>query len=211
MPSDVHRSVSPICRHCIRGEREVLVVPPLSVDQLTTGGRRHHYCGAKCLTLVGSLVIVVLSVMEVRFMSVESRRASLEAAGLVHPRAEAVTAELFREGGSFFFAMDKVQVKYEMLRTVNVDAETVVAASAAYGYSRAEFYLVQAAFVARGMAGLVDERRGWRGPTKLSGEIVAFLQASGAERSGSDLAREVESRFGVSLHRRTVERARLRR
>ena len=74
-------------------------------------------------------------------MSVESRRASLEAAGLVHPRAEAVTAELFREGGSFFFAVDKVQVKYEMLRAVNVDAETVVAASAAYGYSRAEFYL----------------------------------------------------------------------
>jgi hypothetical protein len=162
------------------------------------------------LTSVGSVVIVVLSVMEVRFMSVESRRAALEAAGLVHPRAEAVTAELFREGGSFFFAADKVQVKYEMLRAVNVDAETVVAASAAHGYSRAEFYLVQAAFAARGMAGLVDERRGRRGPTKLTGEIVAFLQASGAERSGADLAGEVEARFGVSLHRRTVERARRR-
>lgn len=143
-------------------------------------------------------------------MSVESRRAALEAAGLVHPRADAVTAELFGDGGSFFFPADKVQVKYEMLRAVNVDGDTVVAASAAHGYSRAEFYLVQAAFAARGMAGLVDERRGRKGPTKLTAEIVTFLQDTGAQRSGAELAAEVESRFGVSLHRRTVERARRR-
>ena len=42
----------------------------------------------------------------------------------------------------------------------------------------------------------------------LNEEIVAFLQAAPADRSGAQLAREVESRFGVGLHRRTVERAR---
>lgn len=141
-------------------------------------------------------------------MSLESRRAMLEGAGLIHLRAEAVTAELFCSGDPFFFAADKVQVKYEMLRAVAVDGVTVVAAAAAHGYSRAEFYLVQAAFAERGMAGLVDERRGRKGPTKITSEIAAFLREAPADRSGADLAREVEARFGVSLHRRTAERAR---
>jgi hypothetical protein len=141
-------------------------------------------------------------------MSLESRRAALEGAGLVHPRTEAVTAELFCSSDPFFFAADKVQVKYEMLRAVAVDGATVVAAAAAHGYSRAEFYLVQAAFGERGMAGLVDERRGRKGPTKVTSDIAAFLRDAPAERSGAELARDVEARFGVSLHRRTAERAR---
>ena len=103
-----------------------------------------------------------------------------------------------------------VQVKYEMLRAVHVDGETDSAAASAHGYSRAEYYLVDRAFAERGMAGLVDGRRGRRGPTKLSAEIVAFLQEASTDRSGADLAREVSERFGVGLHRRTVERARRR-
>lgn len=143
-------------------------------------------------------------------MSRESRRAALEAAGLVHPRPEAVRSALFAAGRAFFLVDDKVQVKYEMLRAVHVDGETVSAAAAAHGYSRAEYYLVDRAFAERGMAGLVDGRRGRRGPTKLSVEIVAFLQEASSDRSGADLAREVSERFGVGLHRRTVERARRR-
>lgn len=143
-------------------------------------------------------------------MSRESRRAALEAAGLVHPRPEAVRSALFTSGRAFFLADDKVQVKYEMLRAVRVDGETVSASASAHGYSRAEYYLVDRAFAERGMAGLVDGRRGRRGPTKLSAEIVAFLQEASSDRSGADLAREVSERFGVGLHRRTVERARRR-
>jgi hypothetical protein len=141
-------------------------------------------------------------------MSLESRRRALQAAGLVHANAGAVSAEVFVSGDPFFFSLDKVQVKYEMLRAVAVDGQTVVASSAAHGYSRGEFYLVQAAFAERGMAGLVDDQRGRKGPTKLTDEILAFLRAAPAERSGAELAGDVEKRFGVSLHRRTVERAR---
>jgi transposase len=150
----------------------------------------------------------MLRVMEVRPMSLESRLDALDRAGLVHPRAEAVTATLFSSGSPFFLAADKVQVKYELLRAVAVDGATAVAAAGAHGYSRAEFYLVQAAFCERGMAGLVDERRGRRGPTKVTGEIAAFLRDAPMQRSGAELARDVEARFGVSLHRRTAERAR---
>ena len=141
-------------------------------------------------------------------MSHETRRAVLERVGLVHPRPEAVTASLFTGGGPFFFVLDKVQVKYEMLRAHLADGVSVSEAVVVHGYSRAGFYLVLAAFGERGMAGLVDERRGRRGPLRLTDEIVQYLRAAPRETSGAALAREVEQRFGVSLHRRTVECAR---
>jgi transposase len=145
---------------------------------------------------------------EVRPVSELSRRRALEAAGLVHPAPEAVGAPLFVTGG-FFLAEDKVQVKYEMLRAHEVDGLTVAAAARLHGYSRAAYYLVAAAFAETGMTGLLDERRGRRGPVKLTPEIAAFLTA-GSTASGAELAEQVKQRFGVTLHRRTVERARLR-
>src|SRR2546427_9525309 len=127
-------------------------------------------------------------------MSLKSRQAALENAGLVHPRPETVTAELFRSGDPFFLALDKVQVKYEMLRAVAVDGETIVAAAAAHGYSRAEFYLVQAAFAERGMAGLVDERRGGQGPPKGTRHIGPFLARPPAARPRAHLGPRNEGR-----------------
>ena len=106
----------------------------------------------------------------------------------------------------FFLAADKVQVKYEMLRAHLVDAQPVTEAAAAHGYSRAAFYLVAASFEQSGMAGLLDERRGRRGPVKLRPEIVEFIRADAG--SGAEMADQVAERFGVRLHRRTVERAR---
>ena len=79
-------------------------------------------------------------------------------------------------------------------------------AAAAHGYSRAAFYLVAAAFEQSGMAGLIDERRGRRGPVKLRPEIVDFIRAEGG--SGAQIAEHVADRFGVRLHRRTIERVR---
>jgi transposase len=141
-------------------------------------------------------------------MSEASRRAALERQGLLHPRPEAVTAAVFRDGGPFFLAADKVQVKYEMLRAHLVDGISATEAAASHGYSRGGFYLVLASFTEQGMAGLLDERRGRRGPLRLTDEIVQYLRAAPRETSGAQLAHEVEQRFGVSLHRRTVERAR---
>jgi transposase len=147
-------------------------------------------------------------VTEVVAMSEASRLAALEQAGLVHPRADAVTAALFSSGG-FFLPADKVQVKYEMLRAHLTGHVPVTAAAAAHGYSRAAFYLVAAAFAETGMAGLLDERRGRRGPVKLGPEIAEFIR-SAPPASGAALAEQVEARFGVVLHRRTIERARAR-
>jgi len=143
-------------------------------------------------------------------MTTASRKQALEAAGLVHPNPDAVTALLFQSGDPFFLAEDKVQVKYEMLRAHVVEGESVTSAAAAHGYSRPAFYLVAAAFDERGMAGLIDERRGRRGPLKMSAEIEAFIAGAEPSLSGAELAARIAAEFGVSLHRRTIERARAR-
>jgi transposase len=142
-------------------------------------------------------------------VSQASRLRALEVEGLLHPRPDAVTATLFAHGG-FFLAADKVQVKYEMLRAHLLDGVSVTAAAAGHGYSRAGFYLVAAAFEQAGMSGLLDEKRGRRGPVKLTAPIVEFLQSAPTTQSGAELAAQVTNRFGVVLHRRTVERARRR-
>jgi transposase len=141
-------------------------------------------------------------------MTAEARRQALESTGLMHPNPGAVTAALFDGGDRFFLPADKVQVKYEMLRAHVVDGVSVTAAAASHGYSRAAFYLVAAAFDESGMAGLLNERRGRKGPLKLSPEIVAFIAESGPGVSGADMAEAIVARFGVSLHRRTIERVR---
>lgn len=140
-------------------------------------------------------------------MSEASRLRALVESGLVHPRPEAVRAPLFTTGTGFFLAADKVQVKYEMLRAHLVEGLPVTQAAEAHGYSRAAFYLVSASFEELGMAGLVDERRGRRGPVKLTPEIVEFIRTA-APASGAQLAEQVAGRFRVRLHRRTVERVR---
>jgi hypothetical protein len=101
-------------------------------------------------------------------VTVATRRRVLAQAGLLHPRPEAVTAPLFDGREPFFLALDKVQVKYEMLRARAIDGLSATAAAEQHGYSRAAFYLVVAAFDEAGMRGLLDEPRGRRGPPKLT-------------------------------------------
>jgi transposase len=136
-----------------------------------------------------------------------NRIRSLTEAGLIHPHPDAVRAPLFAESG-FFLAQDKVQVKYEMLRAHSLDGRNVTETAWLHGYSRAGFYVVLSAFENTGMAGLLDDKRGRRGPVKVSAEIAAFVQAAPAGVSGAALAEEIKRRFGVELHRRTVERIR---
>ena len=141
-------------------------------------------------------------------MSRVTRLRNLKAAGLVHPRAELVTTPLFDGRSAFFLPEDKVQVKYEMLRAHIVDRHSATRAADQHGYSRAAFYLITDAFEEQGMLGLLDERRGRRGPLKLTPTIFEFILNADPQLSGAQLAEQVEQRFGVRVHRRTIERAR---
>lgn len=143
-------------------------------------------------------------------MSTAMRLKALASARLLHPNPAGVTAPLFDGKRPFFLSADKVQVKYEMLRAHVVDGLNVTDAAAIHGYSRPAYYLVADSFAEAGMMGLLDERRGRRGPLKLSAEILAFIRSADPDWSSTTLAQAIMRRFAVALHRRTVERARQR-
>lgn len=140
------------------------------------------------------------------------KREVLQQQGTLNPRPQHVTHPLFQQN-TFFDPRDLLQVKYEMLRQVRTENQTVRQAALAFGFSRPSFYQAQAAFEQGGMAGLLPRKRGPRHAHKLTAEVMKFLaQARAAEPalSALELAQQVEEHFGVRVHPRTVER-RLRR
>ncbi|MGB8254889.1 MAG: helix-turn-helix domain-containing protein [Pseudonocardiaceae bacterium] len=62
----------------------------------------------------------------------------------------------------FFDARDAAQVKYEMVRRVQTDGESITAAAAAFGYSRPSYYQAAAALAESGLDGLVATKPGPR-------------------------------------------------
>jgi transposase len=100
-----------------------------------------------------------------------------------------------------------VQVKYEMVRSTQVDGRSVTEAAAAFGFSRPSFYQAQAALQEGGLGALVPLRRGPRKAHKLTTEILDFLRQNTPSLRAVELARLVEERFDVTLHPRTIERA----
>ena len=134
---------------------------------------------------------------------------ALREARALNPRSEAVVDEEFA-ASEFFDARDLVQVRYEMVRRVRVEGETVSAAAAGFGFSRPSWYAAAAALDEEGLPGLLRARPGPRRAHKISSEIAQFLteelQAEPGLRA-PELARRVEESFGISVHPRSVERA----
>ena len=136
--------------------------------------------------------------------------ATLQAYHALNRHPEAVTDAVFVGGGEFFDAHDLVQVKYEMLRRVHHEGQSVTQAAAAFGFSRPSFYQAQQTFEVGGLPGLCPQRPGPRRAHKLTPEVVAFLEQVLAETpwlGARDLARRVQECFGVSVHPRSVERS----
>jgi len=129
--------------------------------------------------------------------------------GTLNPAPEKVSDPKFRDV-EFFDPHDAVQVKYEMLRRVLVENASVVDAAEAYGVSRPTFYQAKASFDETGVAGLVPKKRGPRGPHKLRGEVLAFLEKQvkpGEPIRARELTRLVRKKFDLDVHARTIERA----
>jgi len=147
-----------------------------------------------------------------RTLSPGPKVAILRRDGALNRHPERVGDALFAE--AFFDPRDLVQIKYEMLRRVQVDGASITAVCAAFGFTRPVFYKAQAAFARQGLLGLVPQKRGPRGGHKLTGEIIAWLKAGlAADPSlrARDLAQRVRERYGFSVHPRSVRRAMVRR
>jgi len=135
--------------------------------------------------------------------------AALVADGALNPQPSKVTDPRFL-GGDFFDPRDIVQVKYEMLRRVSVEATSVTDATGEYGVSRPTYYKAKEEFDKAGVAGLVPKKRGPRGPHKLQGKMLAFVEqqhVSGTPIRARELAAMVQAKFSVEVHPRTIERA----
>lgn len=129
--------------------------------------------------------------------------------GVLHPRPEDVTAELFTSG-EFFDPRDAIQVKYEMLRRARIDRQPVARVARDHGYSRPTFYEALAAFERDGLLGLLPAKRGPRTAHKLSSEVMEFvheLLREDPSRTASELAEQIHRRFRRRVHPRSVERA----
>ena len=133
---------------------------------------------------------------------------ALRAMGCLNPCPENVTSELFTTRGNFFDPRDKLQVKYEMLRAVQIDGLSITDASRKFGYSRETYYNVAHNYEMEGCIGLLDQAQGRRQPEKLCAEIVDFILAERhnepKKNSGSCLADKVLKRFHVRINPRTV-------
>jgi transposase len=139
----------------------------------------------------------------------DAKAEALRAQGALHPRPDAVRDPLFGSH-EFFDARDLVQVKYEMVRRVEVDGHSVAQTTDAFGCSRPTFYHAQTAFKTHGIPGLVPRKRGPHGAHKLDDAVmtvVSALRADDPTLSTSALLDHIRRHFGVAVHRRSLERA----
>ena len=136
------------------------------------------------------------------------KRQFLEEAGALHRHPARVRAELF-ERHRFFDPLDKVQVKYEMLRAHTVEGRSVVSVADSFGFSRETFYAALAVFQKCGVPGLADGKPGRPGPLKLTEEAAQWvreLHRRHPELSGREMAERLADEMDIEVHRRTIER-----
>jgi transposase len=143
----------------------------------------------------------------------DPKRQALAASRTLNPHPEKVTDPAFAPGG-FFDPDDQLQVKYEMVRRASAEGVPPGRAAASFGFSRQSFYTAKQAIAERGLAGLLPGKPGPKGGHKLTDEVLDFLEEllrADPGRRPVELAAEVDARFGVPVHARSVRRALHRR
>jgi transposase len=136
---------------------------------------------------------------------------SLREQRALHRRPDHVQDETFRSN-NFFDPRDLVQVRYEMLRRHRIEGKAVSDVARRFGVSRQAFYVTEAKFRTRGLAGLLPRPRGPRRAHKCTDEILDFVEQWREMAKGQESVIEaVRRRFGVTLNARSIERALQRR
>jgi transposase len=136
---------------------------------------------------------------------------ALRQQGTLHPNPEVVRDEAFQRD-EFFDSRDLVQVRYEMLRRHKVDGDDVTQVAGHFGISRQAYYMTEAAFEKKGIAGLLPRPRGPQRAHKCSNEVLDFVEQWHADPSAPEtVTRAIQKRFGISIHPRSLVRALARR
>jgi transposase len=125
----------------------------------------------------------------------------------LHPHPDRVSDPLFTSGSSFFDSRDLMQVKYELLRRVRVEGDSVTHATSLFAISRPTFYAAQSAWEHAGLIGLLPQQTGPRQAHKLSEEIMHLLLPLAEMMSSSELATWLRDQQHLIVHPRSIERA----
>jgi len=140
----------------------------------------------------------------------KQRKQQLKKERTLHPNPDKVHTDLLVES-PFFDANDLMQMKYEMLRSVNVEQKSVAEAAHTFGLSRVAYYSAQEKYQKNGLAGLLPHRRGPKYPHKFTPEVMFFINeqraATGGQLDWNLLSKLIEDKFGIKVHPRSVERA----
>lgn len=143
------------------------------------------------------------------------KRKKLKEQGSLNPRPEKVKEKHFLDGTlDFFDPNDLVQVKYEMLRSVEKQGSSVTEASEVFGFSRPAFYQVRSQFQKGGVIGFVHERPGPKSAHKVTDDIVEFIAErvkEGEPLRARALVPLIKKKFNKQIHPRSIERAMGRR
>ena len=144
-----------------------------------------------------------------RLKKPDQKTLELKRTGTLNTRPTSVSDTLFKEN-PFFDPRDLLQVRYEMLRRHSVERASIVDVASRFGVSRPTVYQAQTAFRRAGLSGLLPKHRGPKEGHKLSAEVVEYVRTL---RSGEpDLTtvacvQAVRQKFGIVIHRRSLERA----
>ena len=138
----------------------------------------------------------------------QKKRQTLRRHGTLNPQPESVAHSLF-QNSAFFDPDDLLQVKYEMLRQVHMDRESISEAARAFGFSRPSFYQAQSAFQQDGVFGLFPHKRGPQSGHKLTSEVMDFVLQQRSEDPSltpGQLAQAIQKQFRIRVHPRSIQR-----
>ena len=139
----------------------------------------------------------------------DQKALELKRTGTLNPRPDSVSDGLFKEN-PFFDRKDLLQVRYEMLRRHSVEGVSIVDVATRFGVSRPTVYQSKAAFQQAGLSGLLPKHRGPKEGHKLSAEIIEHVRSLRTTDPGlTTIAciQAVQEEFGITVHRRSLERA----
>ena len=129
--------------------------------------------------------------------------------GTLNKGVKKVQSPLFKDN-IFFDPNDLLQVKYEMIRSIEKDCTSVSSTSSEFGFSRVAYYQAKVEFGVHGIAGLIPKKRGPRKARKLKQIDVEFIQqmlSNNPKMTKNQLLEKLDKERGIKVSKRTVERA----
>ena len=150
----------------------------------TAGHKRSHTKHLTKTRQVDVIIFTVACLMAPPPDPDQQKRQTLRRHGTLNPEPESVTHPLF-QNNDFFDPDDLVQVKYEMLRQVHIDNNSISESARAFGFSRPSFYQAQSAFQQDGVFGLLPHKRGPQGGHKLTGASDGVRRSATRGRSNT--------------------------